>query len=70
MKVFFHPAQVGTSKKDKEFELLNSRAPPQKDLLFTQVPSEDQGGFPELRLPLYLDFLNSLFKNNKKMLNF
>jgi hypothetical protein len=48
MKVSFHPAQVGTPNKDKEgssrFKILET-PPKKKDLLLTQVPSENQARF-------------------------
>jgi hypothetical protein len=53
VKVYSHPAQVSQIKKKrkrKEFSLSNSRKL-QKDLLLTQVSSEDQAKPHLLRLP-------------------
>jgi hypothetical protein len=59
VKVYSHPAQVSQIKKKrkrKEFSLSNSRKL-QKDLLLTQVSSEDQAKPHLLRLPYYFYFI-------------
>ena len=66
MKVSFHPAQVGTPKKERSsrFQIANSITL-QKDLLLTQVSSEDQAKtsfIPSSLLFLFrfYEFLNSI----------
>ena len=51
MRVSFHPAQVGIPNKDKQgnshFQIIET---PLKDLLLTQVPSENQARFHFIRI--------------------
>lgn len=69
MRVSSHPAQVVTTNSNKvkkgilSFFFLFDSGKPHKELLFTQVPSEDQQKYMDF-IHFAFHFLNHLFNYN------